>query len=483
MGVLSRIGFYTISKLAVMGAGMISFPILTRVLTPAEYGIMGLILTLLNLTIGASKLGLQFSTVRLWSQWDATEEGRQRFILSFFTATLLASLLVVALYDLGTAVLRPLIGPELTFYILLASPLVVIRALGSFGMSLLNAAQRSRTYAIFEVVGIYVAMALAVLGATVVIRGLTGYYAGLVLGEGLVIGALVLYTLRQTRFRRANLSYGLVREAVLFGIPMAIYENAGVLFFTGDRFIIAWLAGKTKLGYYTVAFNLSMYVNMLFSMPVMRAVTPAVTELYEKEGPEAATGLLTRAARWYFLFCFAAVAGIALVRRDLVGLLASDKFLPGADMAPILLAGLLFTGGREILGTGMFLKKRPWRMASLLLGGAALNAVLNIVLLPILGIEGAALATLVSQAAMALVFWWLGSRLVSVRVDLWALTRHVLCAGGMAAALYFVNPGQGVVRLLSRVGLGAAVFSVLVLLLDGEARDLARRMMDRLRGK
>lgn len=481
-GILSRIGHYAIAKGVVMAAGLVSFPILTRVLSPAEYGIMGLVITLLNLTIGVSKLGLQFSTVRLWAQYDEGDEGRQRFILSFFCATLLAGLAVVLLYDVVTAVLRPWIGAELTFFILLSSPLVAVRALSAFGHALLNARQWSRPYAVFEVLNAYAAMILAVLGATVIIGGLKGYYVGLLSGEGLILVALMIYILRGTRLTRANLSFSMVREAVLFGVPMAIYEMAGVLFFTGDRFIILWLAGKSRLGFYTVAHNLSMYIHMLFAMPVMMTVTPAATSLYEKEGPAAASEFLGRAFRWFFLFAGVAVAGMTAIRHDLIDLLASEKFMPGADMVPILLAGLLMSGAREILGCGMFLKKRPWLMAGLLILGAGFNAGLNIVLIPLLNIEGAALATLVAQLAMVLAFWVLGSRLVSVSLDLLSLGKYTLCAAIMAVALYYVDPGPGALRLVLRMGIGALIFGGILLALDSEARAMAAKVMRKLRG-
>ena len=43
----------------------------------------------------------------------------------------------------------------------------------------------------------------------------------------------------------------LVKEAVAFGFPMSLFEMSGVLFYTGDRFIINWLLNRTQLGYYT----------------------------------------------------------------------------------------------------------------------------------------------------------------------------------------------------------------------------------------
>ena len=482
-GMLHRIGHYTLAKGAIMAAGLVSFPILTRVLSPAEYGVMGLIIGLLNLTIGISKMGMQFSTVRLWAENSDSETRRQRFILSFFFATVLAGTTVALAYNGVTAVLTPWLDPNLVFFILLSSPLILTRALQSFGLALLNAREWSRPYAMFEVAIAYAAMILAVLGAAVVIGGLTGYYIGLVTGEALIVITMMFYVLRSTRVRRSNLSFPLVREAVSFGIPMAIYEMSGVLFYNGDRFIILWLLDKVQLGYYTAAHNLSMYVHVLFSFPVMRAVTPAVTSLYQKQGQQAASAFLRTAARWFFLFSMAAVAGMVMIRGDLLQLLASSKFIHGADMMPILLAGLLISGSRDILGAGLFLKKRPWQMAGLNLTGAALNAGLNMLLIPLLHIEGAALATLLTQSIVTGIFWLLGSRMVSVRVDLPHLLLHLLCALAMVGVLMLINPDSSLLRVLLRLPAGALVFTLLLVTVDRDARALAIKFVRRLRGQ
>jgi O-antigen/teichoic acid export membrane protein len=482
-GLLAKIGHYSLSKVAMMVAGLISYPILTRVLSPGEYGIMGFVLTLLNLSIGVSKLGLQFSMLRFWTRLEQEQDGVQRLILSFFITTLLISLTVTLLYDGATALIGPLLNAELAFFILVSSPLIMTRAMLSFGMTVLNSSQRSKPFALFEIAAAYASMLLAVLGAAVVFRNLIGYYAGLIAGESLVVLALLIYVLRGTRFARRNIDLGLVREGISFGLPMSVFELSGVLFFTGDRLLILWLADKARLGYYTVAFNLSNYVNQLFTLPVMMTVRPAMTELYETEGSEATSAFLRTAARWFFLFTLAAVAGVTMIREDLLVLLASKKFLPAAEIVPMLVAGMLIMASREILGSGMFLKRRPWLMAQLNVVGALFNAGLNVALIPRLGIAGAALATLISQLVMTGAFWWQGRRLVPVPVDLPALLLHTLCAAAMGGALYLIDPGPGALRLVLRLVAGVVVFSGLLLAVDREARMVAGKVLNRLRGQ
>jgi O-antigen/teichoic acid export membrane protein len=482
-GVLQRIGHYTVAKVAIMLAGFVSYPILTRVLSPAEYGIMGFTIVILNVLIAFSKLGLQFSTVRLWPLWDDTEEKRGRFLYSFFAATLIASLVTLALYDTVVGFVGPHLKKPLAFYLLLSSPLVVIRAFTSYGLSVLQAQQRSIAYAVFEGLVTYASMILAVVGAVAILRGLTGYYAGLMAGEALVTVGLAGFVFLRTTSGTRRFTGTLFREAVAFGLPLAIYEMSGVLFYTGDRIVIKNLLDEDQLGYYTVAFNLVQYIHQIFTIPVVLTVQPAVTSLFEKEGPESASAFLKKAARLYIMFALAAVAGLALVREDLLVLLASKRFLPGAALLHILVAGFMLSGSRDIVGAGFFLKKRPWHMAGLNLSGAALNTGLNLLLIPRFGIQGAAFAIFGAQFTMTLVFWILGSRLVPVGLDLVALLKHVACVALMFYVVGLIDPGAGIVRLGLRVAAGAAIYGVAVAAVDGEARELVLKVWARVRGR
>jgi O-antigen/teichoic acid export membrane protein len=479
---LHKMSHYSLANLAIMAAGFVSFPILTRVLSVGEYGIMGLIVLLLTFVNSVAKLGLQHSSVRLFPAHERQEGGRERFVLTLFVATLLICVPVTLLYDGVVLAVRRWIGHH-AYFILLSSPLILIGAMNSFGLNLLRARQWSRARASFDAATIYVAMILAVLGAAVVFRGLRGYYIGLMTGQGLVSITLLAVVLRWTRLRRANWSTAVLREALAFGMPMALWELCGVLFHMGDRFIIQWLLDENAVGYYTVAFNIATYVNQLFTIPMDMAAAPMYTHVYEKEGAEATSEFLRKASRFFFLFALPVCAGMTVIREDIVALLASKQFLPGAQLVHLLLAGFLLYGSRSLLAAGMFLRKRPWLMAGLEVGGAVFNSLLCLALIPSLGILGAAVATLISQAVTAVVCWIIGSRLVRAPLDLLPLLLHAACAAGMAVAIHFVDPGPGVIRLLLRLAAGVAIYAALVLIADSEARRLVGNVVGKLRGR
>jgi O-antigen/teichoic acid export membrane protein len=453
-----------------MASGLISFPILTRTLGVDEYGIMGLVVMLLAFVTSLAKLGLQHASVRLWPEWERRQGGPASFVVTLFLTGLLISLPATLVYNVLVWLLRPWIGARLAFFIALSSPLVLIQSLNSFGVNVLRARQWSRARALFDVGTSYSGMILAVLGAAVLIGGLRGYYVGLMSGQGLALLVLLGYVFRRSAARSGSWSAPLARTALAFGFPMALFELCSSLWHLGDRFLIQWFLDERAVGFYTMAYNLSMYVNALFTVPMDMAAVPMYTRIYETAGPAAASDLLRKSARFFFLLAIPAVAGMMVVREDVVLLLASRQFLPGAELVPLILAGLLVYGSRVLLGAGMFLRKRPWLIAGLEVGGAAFNTALNLLLLPALGVRGAALATLISQLVMAVLFWRLGSQLVMAPLELGALVRLLLCGGIMALCIGRLAPAPVLLRLPLRIFTGAGIYVALVALVDPRTR-------------
>lgn len=73
---------YTLGNGLMILAGLVSFPILTRVLRVDEYGLMSLIATALLLLVGIGKLGMQHATLRFFSEVQAGKRavGNDAFV-------------------------------------------------------------------------------------------------------------------------------------------------------------------------------------------------------------------------------------------------------------------------------------------------------------------------------------------------------------------------------------------------------------------
>jgi hypothetical protein len=64
-------------------------------------------------------------------------------------------------------------------------------------------------------------------------------------------------------------------------------------------------------------------------------------------------------------------------------------------------------------------------------------------------------------------------------LDVKALIKHAACAAAMGWTIHLINVDLLALRLMLRIGVGMIVFAALVLLLDGDMRQIARRFLGR----
>jgi peptidoglycan biosynthesis protein MviN/MurJ (putative lipid II flippase) len=115
--------------------------------------------------------------------------------------------------------------------------------------------------------------------------------------------------------------------------------------------------------------------------------------------------------------------------------------------------------------------------------GAVLSIGLNILFVPYFGIQGAAMGTVIAQTIVVFFLWVVGSRLVKTPVDVVPLSKYLLCAAAMAGAIYFINFELLPVRLFLRIFAGMVVYGALIMALDGEARELAFKIINKIKGR
>lgn len=232
-----------------------------------------------------------------------------------------------------------------------------------------------------------------------------------------------------------------------------------------DRYFIDAFAGKTELGLYQVGYQLSAGVAFVVGA-FKQAWGPFAFSMMLREGAErvyaAALPAYVWVASWFCLF-------VTFAAPELTRWLTTTAYAGAATVvAPIAFSHLL-TGLVPILGLGALIAKKTWPMAAGVTVAAALTIVLNLVLTPRFGRQGAAFSTLIAWAVVPMFVLRRSQRLHPIAFSLREPALILAAAGAFAAA------GSGVVfgdvsllgRLLLLVG-----FTPTVLLLRPAARTL-----------
>ncbi|BAU47912.1 polysaccharide biosynthesis protein [Sulfurifustis variabilis] len=475
---------YGLGSLAVTLASFISFPIFTRVFSVDEYGVLNLISASLMLLVGIAKLGVQHAVVRFYAEIKA---GRRDITVPQFYATVVfgmtgLSLLIAA----GWAVVSQAVpdawwnDPRVAGLLLLTAVLVAVRTTDSGLLNILRAQERSGLFSAYSVLKKYAGLGLILVTLFFVSKGLYGFYLATIVAEVGAVAVLAAVMFRGVRYAPRDFSPGLFRSMLVFGIPMIGYELAGTALAISDRYLIQGLLGSSDLGIYAAGYNLCEYVQLILVAAIGQAIMPMYVRTWEEKGVTETARFIQSSLHYYLLLGLPVVAGLSAVGEDLLVLLASEKFRASAGVIPYIIAGLVLDGMVVMVGAGLYIHKRTVALAALVVASTVLNVVLNLILIPKFGLVGAAAATLIAYLVLVASIHVAAARHLPIVFPWASLAKFGVMAVAMYLAVSQVRIGHDVVNLVVKVVVGGALYALLVVLLDRQARGVLRTGLGKL---
>lgn len=484
-GHLSR---YAGASLLLTIASLISFPILTRVFSVEQYGLLSYVGLVLTMLVGLAKLGMQHAAVRFRSEVETGgQAGVDEYVSTVVYGMALAGLVVTVLWALISQVLpdsvwnHPLMKPLL----LLTSVLVFLRTVESAFINLLKADERSGALGVFSVVRRYVELGVILVTLFYVSRTLMGFYLATIAVQVAGLAVLIVWYCRWHPVSLAAFSPSLLKTMLAYSIPMIGFELASVVLSLGDRYVIQSFLGAGELGVYSAAYNLSDYVKIVLITSVASAVMPVYLRLYEQQGEAQTMAFLGQVLHFYLMVAAPVVAGLAVIGEPVLALVASEKYAPGAAVMPWVMAGMALEGLLPVVGAALYIRKRSKVILNLVAAAAVVNILANLWLVPAYGILGAAWATFACYGLMLLLALMASGGSLRLRWPWLALARFVAAAALMAWLIIWfrgvfelVNP---VVNLLAQVLLGSMFYAALMFAADPQVRRLWPMALNRLK--
>lgn len=271
----------------------------------------------------------------------------------------------------------------------------------------------------------------------------------------------------------------IAREALSFGMPLAISEVGVQTLAYSDRYAIALILGAGAVGLYSTNYSIAEKLLILVQGPLIYAAHPQIVSTWE-HGRHADTERMVRnATRWLMILGLPLVA-LTCVRSELISaILLGEAFVPGHAVLPIVALSILVYAGSQYGHKSFELSKDTWVIAVSLLSAAAANAVAVVLLTSRIGYTGGAIATLFGYTAYAAVTYVLSRRRGPFRWDIpWRTLRNVTLAGGAAAAVWGGLMPERLTSIWTAGGiigagcLGLGLYTLVLMLLNELPRDL-----------
>jgi O-antigen/teichoic acid export membrane protein len=462
-------------RLALMILGFASFPVFTRVFSVADYGTLNLIQNTVLLLTVLGKFGLQHALQRFYPEHVASADPlslRRYYSTLFYGSGLLGG--VFSSVFLGAVVmgLGRFLGISVTSTLALATFLVVIRSLRSMQLNLMQMENKTKLFNGMEIVQKAGAIGLTLLLLFLWSRSIVACFIALIVIEGMVMLQYVFILARRGLISLTLFDFKFFREAAAFSFPLMIAEIAWVLLAAGDRFFVQHYRGVEAVGYYAAAYGIATYVQEVLMVPLQISFFPICMKLWAAEGKEATQRFLSRSLNYFMIGAVLVVSVAIVTSQDVVVVLASKKFQQARSLLPFLVTGLVLWAANTFFRPGLLIHKRARTIAQTTLCAVALNIGLNIVLLPKLGLVGAAWASTISFVAMLVLTGFASLRVLSFRIEWLALVRYLavgLLASWIASRIPIESPmpsalAKGTVILL--------LYGGVLWIVDGHTRQL-----------
>lgn len=416
--------------------GLISFPLLTRILTREEYGIVGLVTTTLFFMVALAKAGLSDGIVRYYKEYSESADKRTVFCSTVFLRGMILSSCALLLYLTVFPRIRGYLNIKAEYLVcfMIMGAYLFIRPMNIIVLNLLRVSDRTIFYNLINLLAKITSIGASLLLFLYVIKTFYSFFIGLVVSELFVSILLFYWFFSNFKLNFNRVSRDLAAQLIRFGIPLLVSEVSYLILSYADRYMIAAYQGEDTLGLYSVGYNLASYISDLIMFSLSYAVVPIYVNLYETEGREKTEEFLQKCMHYLLIAIIPIWFGYFGVSKDLFVALASNKYSEAAAFSPVILLGSLLLGMNNIFNAGLYLTKKSKVILAIMLSGAAINILLNMALIPLYGVMGAAMATLAACFVMMTMTVLLSFRYIKVKISLNSLVYYL----ALSAAMYFV---------------------------------------------
>ncbi len=386
---------YMLGMLLSRAASLIMLPVYTRVLTPADYGVLQLLDMTSDVVAILVSAGCTAGVMRFF--FKAQLERERRAVLGS------AITLQIGLNLVGTALIvifaRPiwqhvLHGAQSQQLVYLAAANFTLGSLSIVPLIYMQIEKRALLFSTVSVVRLVMQLSGNIFFLVVLHQGPRG-----ILLSSLIVN-VVLGTLTVGWMIR-RIGIVLSKRALLdlrrFGLPYQLATIGTFVVSFGDRIFLDKYGGLASVGLYGLAYQFGFMLDQVGIAPFVRAWTPRRFE-YAHESKALRDAKNVQGFRYLNVLAFTCAVGIAVFVHPVLRILADKEFWGAANIVPVILGAYIVQGWVAVTELGIDLSEKTKYANYGVWASVAAVLALYVLLIPPFGGYGAAWATISASA-------------------------------------------------------------------------------------
>lgn len=385
---------YLISTGLSASVPIVLMPVLTRSLTPSDYGQMAMLLTLVSILTPVINFG---TLPYLGVAFHREDHAQLRRTLSSIVAippmmtVLIMSLSLVVREKMAESLSLP---PSL---ITLAAPIALSMTLPQMMLVLLRMRNEAGSYAKIEIAGAALNLILTMLFLLSIGQGWLSRAQAMAL-TGLILTVFSVLWLRRIDLLGGKRDRATVRDVLNFGAGVVPHDVANQALRIVDRIMIMTIMGAAAAGEYAVAAQFAS-IMMLVLSAFNRAWTPFLFARLREDSAEA-NRQIVRAMRWAIAGMVAGWALFLVITLSLFRLLVDGRYHEAIMPTIWIATGYLFMGIYLTYVDNIFYLKKTHYLSMVTGAAVAINTLLSYLCIHRFGVNGAGISFAATSAVI-----------------------------------------------------------------------------------
>lgn len=405
---LKNIGLLTLSSFATKLLSFFLVPLYTNILSTTEYGTYDLFNTTIGVLLPILTLNIQEAVMR----FSIDSKYNRKSIVTVAARYLIFSNSIVILGLLVNYIFTfSLIAKQYAIFFFL---MFLSQSLSGLITMYVRGIDKISDLSVSSVIASVITICLNVSFLAFFHWGLIGYFMANIIGPMVQSLYLIIkaHVVGDIQLRRAYQSEK--NEMVNYSKPLIANSIAWWINNASDRYVVVFFCGLAENGIYSVASKIPSILN-IFQTIFNQAWTLSAVKDFD---PEDRNGFFSNTYKVYNCMMVVLCSGIIAFDKILAGFLYAKDFFIAWKYVPWLTIAIVFGAMSGYIGGFFAAVKDSKIFAKSTVYGAITNIILNLILTPIMGALGAAIATAVSYFEVWIFRYLHSRRYIKIRVNI-----------------------------------------------------------------
>lgn len=359
-------------------------PFVTRMMTTGDYGVADLIQQTVNVLIPI--VTLQVNSAALRFSLDNAADKRDVFTVG--VRTTLAGFTVFMLFAYPISFIK-INDFRIGDYILLIILFVLVSGFRQLCQQFVRGSGHVKTFAIDGIIATATTLLFTFLFLAVFKWGITGYILAIIASDACSVIFFTVTVKLHKYIKPRGLTKGITGQMLKYCIPLIPTVILWWIINVSDRYMVTYFIDSSANGLYTAASKIPNFV-ILFSQIFIDAWQLSAVDEYDSEGRAE---FFTKVFRVYSGGVFAIASALILFCQLFTKILVAPSYYDSWKYVPILIIATTYSCIVNFMASVYMAEKKSTMSLVTAMSGAVTNFVLNLVLIPKIGANGAAVAT------------------------------------------------------------------------------------------